>query len=325
MTSILSEYARLIRLPGLGGLSVSPVFGAITVGMLSLFDLSLLFLIGVFSAVYGFVLNDLVDIDVDRLSKELSDRPLVSGTISRKAALLTCFLCVVGTFTIIFIFFYKPHVHFYLALLCIVLAAFFGTLYNVFGKKFVGSDVLVALSEALLVLFGTFVVLKDNGSPNMFTWIVFILTFNQLLYMNAVEGGLKDADHDYLMGVKNIALASGVKVSADKKITVPLSFKAFGLLIRFFSAYLIFIPVLFYGTEYYEIWNIFLLLLLVIGVLYLSIKLLCIKKFDRKRIRRLISLQTFLRYSAVPTMLIPVIGLLYAFILIILHLHGTLC
>jgi len=31
--------------------------------------------------------------------------------------------------------------------------------------------------------------------------------------MNAIEGGIKDADHDVLMNVNNIALRSGVSVN----------------------------------------------------------------------------------------------------------------
>ena len=82
------------------------------------------------------------------------------------------------------------------------------------------------------------------------------------------------------------------------------------------SAFLIFIPLVFYEVNY-QLWQLLLLTLFVIGVLYLSVKLLNIKNFERKRIRKLISTQTFLRYSLVPIMLIPVIDLFYAFILII--------
>jgi len=315
MRNIIFDYARLLRLPGLGGLSIAPVFGAISVGVYDIKTLLLVFLIGAFSAIYGFVLNDYVDVEVDKLSKDLTNRPLVKGTISKNIALLICAICVIGAFTIIFVFFYKNQLSFYLGVLIILLTAVLGSIYDLFGKKFVGSDFLVALSEALLVLLGAFIVL-ENGTVNIITWIIFILTFNQLLYMNAVVGGLKDVDHDYLKGVKNIALTSGVKVKKDKTLFVPLSFKVFGWGIRVFSAVILFFPILFYNVHY-EIWQILLLVIFVLGVLLLSMQFLTLKKFDRRRIRKLIMSQALLRYSLVPLMLIPFIGLISTVILML--------
>lgn len=318
MTNLVADYARLMRLPGLGGLSIAPVFGAISLFSsqftVSLQDLGLLFLVGIFSAIYGFVLNDYIDVEVDRLSQELSERPLVKGTISKRTALIICILCIIGAFTIIFFFFYRNHPSFYLGILSIILSAVLGSLYNIFGKKIIGSDFLVALSEAFLVLFGVFMVSPD-GSLTIFSWLIFLLTFNQVLYLNAVDGGIKDADHDVLMNVKNIALTSGVVVTAEKQLHIPTSFKSFGLGIRIFSACLVFIPI-FYGIHY-AWWNLGLLLVIVGCVIYGSAKLLSTKIFDRKQMRKSISIQTFLRYFYVPLMLLPIIGALSAFLLII--------
>ena len=316
MSNIISEYARLLRLPGLGGLSIATVFGAISVGILDLQNLAILFLIGAFSAIYGFVLNDYADVEIDKLSKELSNRPLVKGTISKKTALIICILCFIGVFITIFMFFYKDQPSFYFGLLCISLSAVFGTVYNLYGKKIIASDFLLALSEALLVLFGALMVVQ-NEALSIFTWIIFLLTFNQLVYMNAVEGGLKDADHDYLMNVKNIALKIGVKVTKDNKLIIPASFKIFGLGIRLFSTCLIFVPLVFYKETFdFELWHIALLALFALGVLFSSTKLLTLKRFERNKIRKLITAQGFLRYSLVPLMLIPLIGGLNSFILI---------
>ena len=147
MKSIISDYARLLRLPGLGGLSIAPVFGAVSLISsditISFQDVAVLFLIGIFSSIYGFVLNDYVDVKIDKLSKELSNRPLVKGTISRRTALMICVLCFVGALSTIFLFFYNDHPSFYLGLLCILLSAAFGSIYNIYGKRIIGSDFLV--------------------------------------------------------------------------------------------------------------------------------------------------------------------------------------
>ena len=118
-----------------------------------------------------------------------------------------------------------------------------------------------------------------------------------------------------MMGVKNIALISGVKVNGDK-IFIPLQFKIFGMGIRSFSVFLLFVPFIFYGYGYY-IWQLIMLAIATIGVIYFSVKLLTIKTFDRNIIRKYISIQSFLRYSLVPLMLISVIGTMYSIILIV--------
>ena len=97
--NILTKYVKFLRIPGLGGLAIPPVIGALTVNPnIDLFYLILLFLIGSLAAIYGFVLNDYVDIEVDKLSNELKGRPLVSGEISQKKSCwnmhFLCFFCI---------------------------------------------------------------------------------------------------------------------------------------------------------------------------------------------------------------------------------------
>ncbi|MBC7128928.1 MAG: UbiA prenyltransferase family protein [Thermoplasmatales archaeon] len=302
-------YSKLLRLPGLGGLAIPPVFGAISVGIYDFYSLTLLFLIGAFSAIYGFVLNDYADVELDSLIPELRGKPLVSGEVSRKNAVAVCFFCVLLAFLSIAIM-WKGEIIDELrfsAFVSIFLAGVLGSIYNLYGKKIAGSDFFVAISMSFVFLFGAL----SFDKPNLLTWIIFILTFEQTLHMNAVEGGIKDADHDFLMGVKNIALASGVKVEKNK-IFIPLSFKIFGFLLRLSSAVLIFIPFI-YGLNY-EIWQVCLLALLTISFIYIEIKFLSIKEFERAKIRKMISSAAFIRYAVVPIMLVSKIGLLGIFL-----------
>jgi 4-hydroxybenzoate polyprenyltransferase len=313
MTKIV-EYARLLRFPGLGGLAIPVIIGAITVNQnLDLYYYIILFVIGSLSSIYGFVLNDYADINVDKLSEELHERPLVKGIISPNTAVIICCFSVAFTFLMIFLLFYGKTVDIYrfMAVIVIVFACILGTIYNFFGKRFAGSDFLVALSVSFVFLFGALSV----GQPNLFTWIIFVLTFNNLFHMNAIEGGIKDSDHDYKHGVKNIALFYGVKVD-DKNIYIPVKLKIFSISIRLFSAFLLLSPFVFYNINYY-LWQIVILILMIIGVLYFSIRLLSIKIFNRNQIRKYIATQSFLRYSLVPIMLISTIGVLYSLILII--------
>jgi 4-hydroxybenzoate polyprenyltransferase len=310
----LRAYAKLLRIPGIGGLAIPPVIGAMTVGEYDFISLSILFIIGALAALYGFILNDYADIEVDKLSKDLHGKPLVSGDISTNNALLICVFFILLSLLFIFILWYGETLDYlkFGAILSIFLAGVLGSIYDFYGKKFVGSDFLVAISMGFVFLFGAL----SFGKPNIITWVIFVLTFNNILHMNAIEGGIKDADHDYKIGVKNIALASGVKVKGIN-INIPVGFKAFGLGIRFFSAFLLFIPFTFFKYPFFII-QIIILALAIIGVLFFSVKLLSIKTFNRNLIRRYIAIQSFLRYSLVPIMLVSIIPAHFSLILLIL-------
>ena len=320
MSRLFFEYTKLLRLPGLGGLSLAPVFGA-----LSLFDLGvvldlkiigILLLLGIFKSIFGFVQNDYADIELDKLSEDTKTRPLVTGAISKRAAIIICIFCFIGTFVTIFAFFYRNHPSFYLGILCILISAIIGSIYNFYGKKFSTSPFIASLADALYVLLGAFLISPD-GTLSIFTWIIFILVYNQFLFMTIFVGGVKDADHDYLLNVKNFALKSGVKVTKDKKVIIPLSFKAFGFGIRSFSAFIVFVPFAFYGVDF-QIWEILLLGILVVSVLFLTLLITNVKSLEKMdELVKLAGLQGILRYAFVPILLLPIIGLVYAFILII--------
>lgn len=311
----IADYLVLLRFPGLGGLAIPPVIAAVSVGIFDPLTLVLLFLLGSYSSIFGFVLNDFIDVEVDKKSKELKDRPLVSGAISKQAALWICFTMIMLTFLTFFILFYGEVVTFYrlLSVFCILIAWILGSIYDVYGKKIFASDILVALSVAFIFLIGAFAL---NKEPTLFTWVIFILTFNNLFHMNAIEGGIKDADHDVYMNVNNIALRSGVTVKQEK-LFIPLSFKILGLGVRLSSIILLFLPFIMFQQPYY-VWQLILLGLSSLGVLFFSIRLLSLKQFNRNKIRKFISIQSFLRYSLVPLMLLSIIGIIPAVILIVL-------
>lgn len=315
MKGHIIDYLRLMRIQLAGGMALPLIYGAVSVNNLSFFTIAPLLIIGILSGIYGFVLNDYFDIDVDKLSSDLSKRSLVEGTVSKKAAVAIIILCFVFAYVSVFFFFYRNHILFFEGLSILIVADVFAFIYNCYGKWFIGSDFLLALAQSLYFLFAALISLKD-GTLSTLTWVLFILVFNQILFMNAISGGLKDADHDYLMNVKNIALTSGVKVTQDKKVIIPISFKAFGIGLRFFSVFLIFVPFLFYGMNY-ELWQLILLIILVVILLYISVAMLNVKIFNRNKLRKILVIQLFIWYSILPIMLVSIIGLLYAFVLII--------
>ena len=319
MKNIIIDYMRLLRLPAIVGLAATPVAGALSANSTSLSILVPLFFIGVISKIYGFVMNDYFDVELDKLSPDLSQRGLVKGTITKKQALFIIATCFFVGYIAIFSFFYNSP-FFYMGLFCIVVADVLGFIYNKYGKKLIGSDFPIALAESLFFLFGALMVPSKNP-PGLLTWVLFLILFNEQLYMNAIIGGLKDADHDYLMNVKNIALASGVRVGSDNTLFVPRSFKIFGLGERVVSSFLVFVPFLFLGVKY-EFWQIGLLLLIIILLISESVFMLNRKKFYRKELRRLIGAQLITWHPFIPIILVSIVGLLYPVLLVILPLTG---
>lgn len=303
MRETIAAWVKLLRLPGLGGLAIPPVFGALTVGVTDPWSLLILFLIGCMVAIFGFVLNDYADVKLDGLIEELRDKPLVSGAISRTSAILVCFITMILAFFLAGLLWHGTVLtdQKMAALSIFALAWTLGTIYNLYGKQIAGSDLFVALAMAATFLFGALAF----EQPTLLTWVVFVLTFNQTLHMNAVEGGIKDADHDPLMGVENLARVAGVSVRGSR-LSMPPSFQAFGMGLRLVSAAVVFVPFV-YGVAY-EIWQLALLAVMLAGVLFVEIRLLRLRRFDRSRIRKLIAAASFLRYAVVPVMLMGEIG-----------------
>jgi len=323
MARLFIAYARLFRLSGLIGFSMTPVFGALSlvnIGIhVNLITLFLLLLIGIFKTIHGSVMNDFFDINVDKLSRDPSRRPLVTGEISKNTVLFIAILTVIFTFAIIFGYFYNNQPFFFYGVFCIILAAIVGNIYNKYGKRFVGSDFLVGFSEGIFVLIGAFLVSPD-GQLSIFTWVIFFLIFSQYLFMNMIIGGIKDADHDYLIRAKNVAIKTGVILTKDKKIHLPISFIIIGLIIRFFSAFLVFVPFIFYNI-FFELWEITVIILVVVMVIFLTFKLFSLNSFaQNKKVLSLFAVQGVLRYSFVPFLLMPLIGLTSAIGLILLPL-----
>ena len=71
----IEAYAKLLRLPGIGALGIITVIGALTVGVTDIYNLSIIFIIGAIACIYGFILNDYSDVEIDELVDELHGKP----------------------------------------------------------------------------------------------------------------------------------------------------------------------------------------------------------------------------------------------------------
>ena len=296
---MLTEYLKLSRSFNMGLTSIAPVLGAVSmwnIGQISIMGLFILFLIGSLSHIFGFVLNDVIDIKIDSLSEDLSARPLVSGKITRKKAFYFVIFCLILSL-ILSIFFYNNTRGFVFILSILIMAYIFATIYNIASKKYPGMDFFVAGAVFFLILFGA----STIGTPTSLAWIVAFIGGLQVLFMNLINGAIKDIDHDLDGKANTLAIKLGTRINRGK-IILPSSFKTIGYLIETGRIFFIFVPFLFFSHPYY-LWQIGIISILIILTFFSIYHFFSITNFNRDRIRRSIGVIVILMYMTTPVML----------------------
>jgi len=328
----VKEYLKLARSFNSFLTGVSPVMGAIAMGVSDLSHLTLLFLVGFFGHTYGFVINDIFDYEIDKHNEELKDRPLISGTISMKKAWLFAVFAVIMSFMIAGYLSYITQKYFPLVIL--FSSALTITFYDKVSKKLPLMDIFDSLAVFLLILYGATTVTNNLSDLTILAWIVCLLGAIQVFFMQVVPGGLKDIKNDYEKGAKTVAVKMGVRVTEEGLLQVPLGYKTLAYLIQLLDIGFVFLPFIIvfkgFSSFYYLIW----VLLGVIGflMLFVSHKFLNMKYFERDKMRKLLGSHFSINFALVPVMLMalnpwtilivffPPLG----FILSNLVLHGTL-
>jgi 4-hydroxybenzoate polyprenyltransferase len=329
---MIREYLKLARSFNSFLTGVSPVMGAIAMGDFNLFHLALLFIIGFFGHTFGFVLNDILDYKIDKNNKELSDRPLLSGTISLKKAWIFAILSLIISFAIAI--YYAFITQRYLPLLVLAASATLITIYDAISKKWVLMDIFDSAAVFMLILYGATTVSGNIRGITDLAWLVCILGAIQVFFMQLVPGGLKDIKNDYESGANTVAVKLGVRVSQSGLLTVPMSYKIVSYLIQLIDIGLVFLPfyIIFTPREsiHYIIW--ILLVLVSILMLFITNKFLTMEYFERDKMRKLLGSHFSINFALVPIMLMalnpwtillvffPPIG----FIMSNLILHGTI-
>jgi len=204
----LREFSKLIRVHSVPITALLPVYGAICMGETSILLISQLFFIGVLFHCWGFILNDYIDVKIDRLSKGLSEKPLVKRTLSKREAITASFVCIAIAFTFLFLLGKFP------SILTFGISVVLGTIYNLYSKRVAGMEVFAAGAFSFLFLFGA-VVASHETSLIPLVFIMFSTIFIQQLIENGLFGGLKDCKHDHLMGITTISRL-GARIDAEK-------------------------------------------------------------------------------------------------------------
>jgi len=330
---MIREYLKLARSFNAVLTGVSPIMGAIAMGQYNIGILFLLFLVGFWGHTFGFVYNDIHDYRIDKSSKEISDRPLISGTISIAQAWIFAILSVV--FALVIALAIGLLTSQFYPILILAVSAGFIVLYDLTSKKFPFTDIFVSLGIFFLILYGASTTVPTLSSITTLAWIVCVLGAIQVFFMQVVAGGMKDIENDSIHGAKTVAIRQGVRVT-EGRLNVPPTFKVIAYGIQLADLIVVFLP-------FFIVWNITALstwqlaqwtALIFVGaiMLFLSHQLLSMSVFDRGRARMLIGSHYMINFALVPIMLMsmdPASGLLMflpglGFLMSNLVLHGTL-
>jgi 4-hydroxybenzoate polyprenyltransferase len=270
-------------------------------------DLVLLFITGAFFHVFGFVLNEWADVEVDRASSDLQDKPLVSGDISMREALGTAVVAGALTFVPLALVTRDPFAH--LSLLMALLTA---TGYDLFGKR-IPLDVLLAGSLTLLLMAGAIASgeFDPQWQPHMTLFACIAgLQFLQNFYQNAIEGGIKDADHDARAKARTFAAVLGVRI-VDGKVETGWAFtnaaiidKAAHIALMLYTA----VEVMEFDSHESGQWLFVMLLGLIFVMVVTTSMMLPPVDFDRPRLKRVFSIHEAAAFAATIVVLTPLFG-----------------
>lgn len=308
------DYIRLIRPQGAATTAAAVLIGSLIMGLRNPFHLFILFVIGVLSHTFVFVLNEYTDINIDKQSQVLQEKPLVSGIIPKKHAAFIAFLTAFFAYFLTIIIFKSVYPIIFLSL-----ALLFGVIYDIYGKRIPGSDSFIAGACFFIFLFGASTI--SINFTNLI-YIVSIACFFHILFNNAVEGGLKDVDNDFLAGAKTTATRMGVKIK-EGKLIITKSFSTLAYSVK--TIYIVLVIIIGFQPEI-NLWQSnediiqFLVVILIIVVFASFYKFWHPSDFNRTQLIRFFGIHEISAYSLGVVVLIPLIGYWFALLLILIPL-----
>ncbi|MCC6603307.1 MAG: UbiA family prenyltransferase [Anaerolineae bacterium] len=199
-----------------GYTAVLPLIGAGTAsGSVNGWQVAGLLATAVAYHLYAYLLNDLIDLPLDKTQPSRHNYPLVSGLVTVRQVriwvavqlpiLLILWLVLGGNGW---------------ALLCLAWAVGGMTLYNFVGKRSPLpplTDLVQGSSWAAFLLFGAFVV----GQPTPQTWVAAGFITVYILLVNGVSSSLRDLANDFAFGARTTAIWLGARPFPPDQLTIP--------------------------------------------------------------------------------------------------------
>lgn len=216
---------------------------------------------------FAYVLNDVVDLKVDRTQEARRLDPLVRGAITPRQALAFALLQAPLAFAV------SAAAGAPLAAnLCLAIGFVLMTVYNVWGKACFCpplTDLAQGLAWACLVLYGA---LAGAGTVAPLTWIVAGSATGFILLINGIHGGLRDLDNDLRQGRRTTAIFFGSRPRPEGA-SISSALKVFALTVQLMLVALavapFVVPGLFYSQAPSTGWIVFQGVLQAINIWFL--------------------------------------------------------
>jgi 4-hydroxybenzoate polyprenyltransferase len=294
----LRYVARLVAVarPGMSPLTISvPILGALVTGTDARAFL-VLGVIGLCAHLFGFGLNDLIDLPVDRTVAARLRHPLVAGSVKRRDVLV--FISIqIPCALILYLFVLRGS----FAGVCSLLAAItLSVVYNLYSKRgnlfALAAEISLAASIGFLCLAGSL-----TGEISTDSALFALALALVLLLLNSVPSGLKDIKTDLQAGAYSFVASVGTCVEPDDRLHIPVVVKRYSAVLQI--AITLLIIVLLARMQGEPLLIIFTLVLCLYSALHLRY-LLSAKTFSKVR-ASLPLLNGYYNYLAVCLCLFP--------------------
>lgn len=235
---VLNIIQQFIRLPAFGFTAMLPLLGAASVTP-SLTARQVLGLLGVALAFhcYSYVLNDVIDLPLDRTQSLRAKDPLVRGAI-RPGLALAFALCQLPAALVITAWL-GGDLGAYAALGAgFVLMA----IYNVWGKRTPlppVTDVIQGLAWGALVFYGAGV---QPGSLTGLTIDLFAFAVVYIVLINGVHASLRDLANDLACGMRSTAILLGARPRPAGRLAIPRRLQLYAWALQALSIGLLLAP-----------------------------------------------------------------------------------
>src|SRR6266567_191435 len=250
----LAMLRQFIRFPAASFSLILPLLGATTVST-QLTNNQLLVLIGVAMAfhIFAYVLNDIIDLPVDRTESLRVDFPLVQGIIRPWQALVVALLQL--PLALALAFYLKASFPAYVFLLLAFLSM---TAYDLWGKRAPFpplTDLVQGVGWGAIVLFGAAVIPgfapglpPGHSSELLAALFAFVVVF--ILLINGIHGGVRDLANDLRCGTRTTAILFGARPFAENRVVMPVPFQVYALTLQALVIGSIFLPLAYNWFDY---------------------------------------------------------------------------
>ncbi len=263
-----------IRFSVLGFTVILPLLGAATVStqLTSPQIIGLIFVAITFHN-FTYVLNDVIDLPLDRTEPIRAQSPLVQGRIQPWKALAFALFQIPLAFILTALLGGNLFAYEMLSVGLGLMSA-----YNLWGKRTVFppfTDVVQGLGWGALVMYGT---AFTFGRPTNLTGVVVTFVVVFIVLLNGVHGSLRDLDNDRRYGASTTAILLGARVQDPTDIIIPPLLVIYALTLQALLIGLVLLPLVYNWFNYSpKVWLITTSVVLILTLLSLILLIICVR------------------------------------------------